>query len=1216
MRLPRCAHPALATLLCLLGCAPVALAETRVPPGTFADTRAEDLRERMIPLRNRVALLTPAALYYFTPESENWTSLTTEDGLPEAPLTKICPTPLDLWIAGVGASFSDPKVDDWQRYAPGEGYPGRVIYSVDSDEDYAYAGTDAGAARFDRYVLEWEPLMGPEGEPLGPISDVVVGDDRVWFALAGGVAEYRKEAERMRIFTRLAQLEAPEVLGFRESARFLWALTPQGVARYDKDLETWTSYLPGVELPDARVHQVMLRGGDLWLGTDAGLWRYTASTGIWRRDDSNDQMPGKRVFAFSLDRGIWVVTEEAHAVYDQNTFRWIDFTTSVPIPPTPDIDLSWVSGTLFFLGAEKIVYAQRYGESNPVLFTYFQRAIQRPEALGAGESARWRVGLDDSGLGLRRAPNEYALVKGGVTLHVQDDDDLKPPGKSDYENLIHETRTDLTLSGRNPVGRTISGVYNTTDPDDKTYVLSYRGTREDVLRNLSAGEINQQFFNTLVIPALGLDGGWGRGELGPRSETTRRRRVTADGWLGERRTYPGHAIFYGYTEIYKLEHHNLVPGSEEIRLDLQQLQVRVDYSIDWEHGNFTLADHLLIDDDTAIEVTYLYDIRKGRDAVTDTFPDRQIAAGQLGLAPDDLLFLGAIGTSWYPQSGRRASDADFNARFEYRDENSFLRIAPEVTLSHLAASTSAGADVAREDAISGTAAAVDLRGRYRTLEVIAKHRNLGADFVSMEDRRTLLGLLREESDLNARWDITRFLQTTLDLNRVISDQVGDSAAIATGGTSERGTESLWQAGVKFLFGGWPNISLRRGGVRVDSLAIEKRNQISRVDLELNPNPDKLKPLRIKRLWLRTYFQRNDRSQKITAGDESSPAIPDRITDQLFVRLNGSSGEAFSWNADWVDRWIHRRVEDAPRGIRRDQNAGFSFQLRPHGSLDAFFNWESERELRYREIGGSDGFDTQRSHAMTFHFHPGLIWIPLQLLSLRFDQNQVGSEAGGPGAPLPDGGSLWRPAAHASRESKTRHNAGELRVQIVHWLRLIDRLESDKLDGRLFDTHEHRRTRRFENRFEARPQGGLLIVRYVDRRFETDALQGGASRYDLKTKRGSAEWNQTWGGGFLTYFAFSVQRARDFQPTPRYIWSPQGRVTYRQSRLRLDTTLGATYTSTDSDAFERATNKELVLELSFSIPFLRIFAVRLLHRATLPEGGTTDHDIDLRLMIRA
>jgi hypothetical protein len=1195
MRLPRCARPALATLLCLLGWSPVASSQAGVAPGVFADTRAEDLRQRMIPLGNRVALLTPAALYHFTPESENWTSLTSKDGLPEAPLTKICPTPLDLWIAGVGASFSDPKVDDWQRYAPGEGYPGRVIYAVDSDEDYAYAGTDAGAARFDRYVLEWEPLMGPEGEPLGPISDVVVGEERVWFALSGGVAEYRKQAERMRIFPRLAQFEAPEVLGFRESARFLWAVTPQGLARYDKDLETWTSYLPGVDLPDARVHQVILRGDDLWLGTDAGLWRYTASTGIWRRDDSNDQMPGKRVFAFSLNRGIWVVTEEAHALYDPNTARWIDFTTSVPLPPTADIDMSWVSGTLFFLGAEKIVYAQRYGESNPALFTYFQRAVLRPEAPAVSAGAGWRVGLDDSGLGLRRAPDNYALVKGGLTVYVQDDDDLKQPGEADYENLIHETRTDLTLSGRNPVGRTISGTYNTTDPDDKTYVLSYRGTREDVLRTLSAGEINQQFFNTLILPSMRLDGGWGRGELGPRSETTRRRRVTADGWMGERRTYPGRQVFYGYEEVYKLDHHNLVPGSEEIRLDLQRLQVRVDYSIDWEHGNFALADHLLIDDDTAIEVTYLYDIRKGRDAVTDTFPNRQIAAGQLGLAPDDLLFLGAIGTSWYRQSGRRASDADFNARFEYRDENSFLRIAPEVTLSHLAASTSAGPDVAREDAISGTAAAVDFRGRYRTLEIIATQRNLDADFVSMEDRRTLLGRLREESDLNARWDITRYLQTTLDLNRVISDQVGDSAAIATGGTSERGTESLWQGGVKFLFGGWPNISLHRGGVRVDSLATEKRNQISRVDLELNPNPDKLKPLRIKRLWLRTYFQRNDRSQKITAGDESSPAIPDRITDQLFVRLNGSSGEAFSWDADWVDRWIHRRVEDAPRGLYRDQNAGFSFQLRPHTSIDAFFNWESERELRYREIGGSDSSHTQRSHTLTFHFHPGLIWTPLQLLSLRYDQNQLEWESGGPGEPHPDGSSLWRPAADLSEQSKARHNAGELRLQIVHWLRLIDRLESDKLDRREEDAHTESRSWRFENRFEARPQGGLVIVRYVDHHAA------------VRTTRSAAEWNQTWGGGFLTYFGFSVQRQRNLPPAPLYAWSPVARVTFRQSRLRLDTSLGTSYTSAD---------RKLALELSFSIPFLRIFAVRLLHRATLPEGGTTDHDIDLRLMIRA
>jgi hypothetical protein len=1196
-----------------------------VPPGAFAETRAEDLRRRIIPTGNRVALLPPAALYRYTPATDTWTTLTSKDGLPQAPLTNICPTPMDLWITGAGASFSDPKVDDWQGYAPGEGYPGHVIYAVDSDEDYAYAGTDAGAARFDRYVLEWEPLMGSDGEALGLISDVVVGDNRVWFALSDGVAEYRKDAERIRIFSQLAQLTDPEVIGLRESTRFLWAVTSQGLARYDKDLETWTSYLPGVDFPDSRVHQVMLRGEDLWLGTDAGLWRYTASTGIWRRDDSNDQMPGERVFAFALDRGIWVVTEEAHAVFDESTSRWIDFTASVPLPPSADIEMSWVSGTLFFLGSERIVYAQRGGDGNPALFTYFQQPILEAAVPEVSASPRWRMGLDDSGLGMRRKPDEYVLVKGGVTFSMLG---TKKLGSAGEQELLHETRTDLTLSGRNPIGRSVSGVYDTSDPDDKTYQLSYRGTREDVLRNLTAGQINQQFFNTLIIPPMRLDGGWGRGELGARSEVTRRRRATADGWLGERRTYPGRKVFYGPEEYgYKLDHENLVPGSEEIRVERQLLQVRVDYSINWESGSFLLADHVFIDDDTAIEVTYLYDISKGRGAATDTFPNREIAAGQLGLAPDDLLFLGAIGTSWYPQTGRRASDVDLNARFEYRDENSFLRVAPEVAMSQLAAATSVDPDIAGKEATSGAAAAINIRGRYRALEVTATQRNLDSDFVSMEDRRTLLGQLREESRLTARWDLTKFLQTTFDWDRSVSDCNEESAAGQRGDTPNQGTESLWLAGVKLLFGGWPNISFRRGSVRIDSLASEKRNEISRVDLELNPDPARLKPVRIKRLWLRTFFQRNDRGQRMVTADSGSPAIPDQIADQLFFRLNGSSGEVFSWGVDWVDRWTHRRVEDAPCGISRDQDAGFSLQLRPHASLDAFFNWDSKRELSYRETGGSDSSHVARSHVLTCHFHPGLIWTPLQLLSLRYDQNQVGSEDGGPGEPHPDAGSLWRPATALPGQSQARHNAGELRLQIVHWLRLIDRLESDrvrKLDLR--DGHRQMTTRvwRFENRFEARPQAGLVIVRYVDRHVRELACwpAGEAGRNVTIAKRATADWNQTWGSGILTYVSLTAERTRDYRPQPSYRLTPGARLTYRQSRLRLYTSLGATYAHKEEDVgdewgnYVRNVSRRLTLNLSFDIQFLRIFAVKLRHTAELPEGGATVHFVDLRLMIRA
>ncbi len=110
-------------------------------------------------------------------------------------------------------------------------------------------------------------------------------------------------------------------------------------------------------------------------------------------------MPGKRVFAFAVEQDrIWVVTEQAFAVYDQEDARWLDFTTSVPIPPADVRCMDWCGGLLVCLGENRIVYGLPQGETNPSLFTYRERAIERAVA-AYGDSEAWK-GLVSRGMTL------------------------------------------------------------------------------------------------------------------------------------------------------------------------------------------------------------------------------------------------------------------------------------------------------------------------------------------------------------------------------------------------------------------------------------------------------------------------------------------------------------------------------------------------------------------------------------------------------------------------------------------------------------------------------------------------------------------------------------------------------------------------------------------------------------------------------------------------
>jgi len=1407
----------------------------------WSDTRVEDLRRRIETVDDRALILTPTALYRFRADSEAWTVTAPADGLPGLPLGSLSLTAENIWISGDGTSVSDVRFDDWQRYGPGEGYPGRRIFDVEADEDYAYAGTDEGAARFDLYVLEWENVAGPDGEPLGFVSDVAVGEDRVWFALDAGVAEYRKETENVRVDAVLGSLQAPRVLALRQTPRFLWAVTDAGIARYDKDLESWNSFQPGVDFPDARVHQLTLEGDDLWLGTDDGLWRYRADGGIWRRDESGDEMPGERVFAFVLEtERIWVTTERAFAVYEQDEARWIDFTSSVPLSPDDCIEQYWTGETLLFLGRDRIVYGLGFGQENPSLFTYRSRPIQEIVA-GSAESLApgWRVGLDETGLGMRSSSGSTLNLKGGATIFVEDDDtgrDPGPGGDPGLGEIVSDTRLDLTLSGRLGEDRTLSGFYDTTDPENSAYQLTYRGARSDVLRVASVGEIDQQIFNSSLMPGAGIRGGWVRAELGGRSQATRRRLLTADAWIGERRTRPGRDVFYGgnrtveasvrdtdyvrgvvfpvpagwtaedlrkasiyrddgddasndantetrtraglsgawdrltpntdyvigsrggtlilsaplggnhtlvavrawdgaevdltglwlrnhywiatepvpgslqstlvdstgsptdaagtpYLQIFKLDgdgdglldpdrfspvngllsfpdslpfpievysetdpenrytleytyratlntfqlsHGDVVPGSESIRVDRERLRPDIDYSMIPSSGLFIFFEHVLLDDDTVIEVEYLYEVGEGP-SDSEESNEETVVSGQLGLAPGDHVFLGLSTTHWTDGADRDRTTTDLNARLEWKNEQCFLRVVPEAALSRAdpADESSAGGG----ETETGAAVGVALKGRYRGLEVSASHRNLDGGFVSFEDRRTLLGRLREESAARGRLTLGRHLQAELEWETSLSDRLSGENAFAAGGSSEPsgsggsqfGEESSVMGSLRLLRSGLPNLQFRRGRVVLDAAGRRQEKWISRGELELSPDQAGVELPGIRRLWLRAFFQRSNRDISIRESEAPGDSLNGQdagrqTTDHAFARLNGSTGTPLSWNIAVEDRRSWNPDARQSRNLRRFQNLDATLHSQAHSSVDAFLKWESRRDLFWHPEGTPGGFDVERMLTATVQLYPGRLREDFSPLTFRLDLGRNETERGEPGTELPGSASLWSETSDVSERHRGRNRIYETRLQIFSWLRLVERWEtaSERFTREGLSTEGD--NRRLESRVESSPPGGLVILRWIEEDTEEETVNG-------ETHRFSGQWDQTWGGGILTYVSLEADRAEtreahvgDLTET----WNPQAQITWRRSRWQLDASLGGslqwTRTKDTSPGAPGGWQEDRSQTLSASlnvhpVPILSLKIEYLLNRSessasTTAGASETDHDIRVRLQLRA
>lgn len=1394
-----------ARLILLAAAAAIAVTAPAAAAEPWSATRAADLRPPILAAEERILFLTPGGLHRFLPESEAWTATAAGEGPPPAPLAGMWRGEGGLWVTGAGVAVSDLRYDDWQAFGPGEGWPGARVNDVEADADYAYAGTDAGAARFDQFVLEWEPLAGPGGAPLGAVADVAVGEERVWFALDGGVAEYRKESESVRLDSLLGTLRAPRVLALRQGTRHLWALTDAGLARYDKDLESWTSFRAGGELPDARVRCVNLEGEDLVLGTDAGLWIHAAEAGVWREHESRLGMPGRRVLAFLREPGrLWVATEEALALWEEEGARWVDFTAAAPLAPASVRALARSGGALLLLGEDAIVYGLEQGQTNPSLFTYRRRDLAPAPAAAAAEAGNWGWRLDESGLALSGPANSRLLLKGGATLFVEDEE-TGEPGLGDPEI---ESRVDLTLSGRLPGERSLSGFYDSTDPDDTDYQLGYRGARDDVLRLAALGEIDQQPYNAALAPGTGLRGGRLRAELGSRTEQARRRRFTADAWVGERRTRPGRDVFRGgskevsgslrdvdfargavfplpagwspadlreavlwrddgdaatddantensavagrdgawdrlapvtdYTlgpggttlilaaplaagealaaarggleadltdawltsryalgpepvpgslvvsiadstgattdaggasylelfgldadgdgrldagrfspvsgllafpadrpfpdEVYadsptsryairfayratlttfRLSHRRLVPGSERIRVDRRLLRSGADYSIIPASGLFVFFENVLLGEDTVVEVEYLYEVGE---AGADDADAGLVAAGQVGFAPDDRLYLGLTATRWEDEAGADRVTGDLNARLEWRGGERLLRLTPELAWSD-----------APPGGEAGRAWGLGLRGRWRAAELTASHRDLGADYASFEDRRTLLGRLRGESRASARLGLSRHLQAELDWERETSDGVAEGGALADAGApaAGEGEESSLTATVRLLREGLPNLSLSRGRVLVDAPGARDEKAITRAELEVDPGQAGRSVPGLSRLWLRAFFQRSERDLSGAAADSSDDAGR-WTTDHAFLRLSGAAGNPLSWNVAVEDR--RRFLTDAGGDLSRRQELDATVQSRPHASLDAYLRWEASRELFWHLAGGGDGFGVERRGLASLMVYPGR-WHPsLDRLSVRLDLGGHETETGEPGQALPGAGSLWSATDRVAERRRSRDGAVEGRLQILPRLRLVERWEGEAGLAAVEGLDRETDSRRLESRLEISPPGGLVTLRLVTR----DAAEGGA---DTDERRFLGQWDHAWRGGLLTFVGLDAEReeTRDCLAGEREeSLRPQARLTLRRARWRLDASLGGSLGWTRRRDLAPGADgpwsrtREQALTATLSVQPWRILTVRVqyvLERTRDLPGGSgadwrTDQDLRLRVQVRA
>ena len=228
-----------------------------------------------------------------------------------------------VWIGsdrGLGTQV--PLSGEWTFRVPprsqtqGEAFVTSIDSSTASSSNHIWLGTSSGPAMYDTISEEWTQLALPDAPKNTLISSVLAHGRSVWFGGAEGVWWYSIESEEMhRAADGLPNLYVNVLLstGKNEEQTF-WAGTRQGLARYDRNRQSWVPLPFNEQLPSPNVTALAFQNGILWIGTPQGLGSYTVASDSW---NSLSNVPyNVRDILCGTDETLWLATDAGLVEYN------------------------------------------------------------------------------------------------------------------------------------------------------------------------------------------------------------------------------------------------------------------------------------------------------------------------------------------------------------------------------------------------------------------------------------------------------------------------------------------------------------------------------------------------------------------------------------------------------------------------------------------------------------------------------------------------------------------------------------------------------------------------------------------------------------------------------------------------------------------------------------------------------------------------------------
>ena len=166
---------------------------------------------------------------------------------------------------------------------------------MDVTDDSVWFATDGGVLAYHKNSDTWRHHTTRDGLAANKTTTLMVDGNDVWVVLRDNrICRYRRDADEWETHQVIFKEISPDMESYRTrlaaDRRYVWVPAQrEGVARYDKQNETWKRYTAADGLSDTMIGFVIVDNNDVWAygGWGEGLSKYDQNTDSWVIIDSS-----------------------------------------------------------------------------------------------------------------------------------------------------------------------------------------------------------------------------------------------------------------------------------------------------------------------------------------------------------------------------------------------------------------------------------------------------------------------------------------------------------------------------------------------------------------------------------------------------------------------------------------------------------------------------------------------------------------------------------------------------------------------------------------------------------------------------------------------------------------------------------------------------------------------------------------------------------------